>query len=72
MQEIEIIGAKKHNLKNISLKIPKRQLITITGVSGSSKSSLAYDTIFQEGQRKYLESLSVYARQFRKTRRPGH
>jgi excinuclease ABC subunit A len=67
MQEIEIIGAKKHNLKNISLKIPKRQLITITGVSGSGKSTLAYDTIFQEGQRKYLESLSIYARQFIKT-----
>ena len=67
MQEIEIIGAKKHNLKNISLKIPKRQIITITGVSGSGKSTLAYDTIFQEGQRKYLESLSIYARQFIKT-----
>lgn len=67
MREIEIIGAKKHNLKNISLKIPKRQLITITGVSGSGKSTLAYDTIFQEGQRKYLESLSIYARQFIKT-----
>lgn len=67
MQEIEIIGAKKHNLKNISLKIPKRQLITITGVSGSGKSSLAYDTLFQEGQRKYLESLSIYARQYIKS-----
>lgn len=67
MQEIEIIGAKKHNLKNISLKIPKRQLITITGVSGSGKSTLAYDTLFQEGQRKYLESLSIYARQFLKS-----
>ncbi|MCK4761672.1 MAG: excinuclease ABC subunit UvrA [Candidatus Aminicenantes bacterium] len=64
MQEIEIIAAKKNNLKNISLKIPKRQLIAITGVSGSGKSTLAYDTIFQEGQRKYLESLSTYARQF--------
>ncbi|HLP45665.1 MAG TPA: ABC-ATPase UvrA, partial [Candidatus Kapabacteria bacterium] len=67
MQEIEIIGAKKHNLKNISLKIPKRQLITITGVSGSGKSTLAYDTLFQEGQRKYLESLSIYARQYIKS-----
>ena len=67
MNEIEITGAKKHNLKNISLKIPKRQLITITGVSGSGKSTLAYDTIFQEGQRKYLESLSIYARQFIKS-----
>ncbi len=64
MQEIEIIGAKKNNLKQISLKIPKRQLITITGVSGSGKSTLAYDTLFQEGQRRYLESLSTYARQF--------
>ncbi|MCX6582861.1 MAG: ABC-ATPase UvrA [Candidatus Aminicenantes bacterium] len=67
MQEIEIIGARKHNLKNISLKIPKRQLITITGVSGSGKSSLAFDTLFQEGQRKYLESLSIYARQYIKS-----
>jgi excinuclease ABC subunit A len=67
MQDIEIIGAKKHNLKNISLKIPKRHLVCITGVSGSGKSTLAYDTIFQEGQRKYLESLSIYARQFIKS-----
>ncbi len=67
MQEIEIIGARKHNLKNIFLKIPKKQLITITGISGSGKSTLAYDTIFQEGQRKYLESLSIYARQFLKS-----
>jgi len=67
MQEIEITGAKKHNLKNISLKIPKKQLICITGVSGSGKSTLAYDTLFQEGQRKYLESLSIYARQFIKS-----
>ncbi len=64
MQEIEIIGAQKNNLKNISLKIPKRQLVAITGVSGSGKSTLAYDTLFQEGQRRYLESLSTYARQF--------
>jgi excinuclease ABC subunit A len=67
MQDIEIIGAKKHNLKNISLRIPKRHLVCITGVSGSGKSTLAYDTIFQEGQRKYLESLSIYARQFIKS-----
>jgi excinuclease ABC subunit A len=67
MQEISIIDAKKHNLKNISLKIPKRTFIAVTGVSGSGKSTLAYDTIFQEGQRKYLESLSVYARQFIKS-----
>jgi len=67
MAELEIIGANKHNLKNVSLRLPKRRLITFTGLSGSGKSSLAYDTIFQEGQRKYLESLSVYARQFLKT-----
>ncbi len=67
MPDIEIIGAKKHNLKNISLNIPKKQLICITGVSGSGKSTLAYDTLFQEGQRKYLESLSIYARQFIKS-----
>lgn len=67
MQTIEVIGARKHNLKDISVSLPKRQLITITGVSGSGKSSLAFDTIFQEGQRKYLESLSIYARQFIKT-----
>jgi excinuclease ABC subunit A len=67
MQEIEIIGAKKHNLKHISLIIPKKQLICITGVSGSGKSTLAFDTLFQEGQRKYLESLSIYARQFIKS-----
>lgn len=67
MQEISIVGAKKHNLKNINLNIPKNKLIAITGVSGSGKSTLAYDTIFQEGQRKYLESLSIYARQFMKS-----
>jgi len=67
MQEIEIIGARKHNLKNLTLQIPKKQLICITGVSGSGKSSIAFDTIFQEGQRKYLESLSIYARQFMKS-----
>jgi excinuclease ABC subunit A len=67
MQEIAIIDAKKHNLKNISLRIPKRTFVAVTGVSGSGKSTLAYDTIFQEGQRKYLESLSVYARQFIKS-----
>jgi excinuclease ABC subunit A len=67
MQEIEIVGAKKHNLKNINLKIPKNKLITLTGVSGSGKSSLAYDTLFFEGQRKYLESMSIYARQLLKS-----
>lgn len=67
MTDIEITGACKHNLKNISLRLPKRRLIAITGVSGSGKSSLALDTLFREGQRKYLESLSIYARQFIKS-----
>jgi excinuclease ABC subunit A len=61
---IEIRGARVHNLKNISLKIPRDKLIVITGVSGSGKSSLAFDTIYAEGQRRYVESLSAYARQF--------
>lgn len=61
---IEIKGAKVHNLKNISLKIPRNKLVVITGVSGSGKSSLAFDTIYAEGQRRYVESLSSYARQF--------
>ncbi len=61
---IEIKGAKTHNLKNISLKIPKNKFCVITGLSGSGKSSLAFDTIYAEGQRKYVESLSAYARQF--------
>jgi excinuclease ABC subunit A len=61
---IEIKGARVHNLKNISLKIPRDKLIVITGVSGSGKSSLAFDTIYAEGQRRYVESLSSYARQF--------
>jgi len=61
---IYIKGAKEHNLKNIDLKIPRNNLITITGLSGSGKSSLAFDTIYAEGQRKYVESLSAYARQF--------
>lgn len=59
---IEVIGAKTHNLKNISVKIPKNKLVVVTGVSGSGKSSLAFDTIYAEGQRRYLESLSTYAR----------
>ncbi len=59
---IEVIGAKTHNLKNISVNIPKNKLVVITGVSGSGKSSLAFDTIYAEGQRRYLESLSTYAR----------
>ncbi|NBS41501.1 ATP-binding cassette domain-containing protein, partial [bacterium] len=62
--KIIIKGAREHNLKNISLELPRNQLITITGLSGSGKSSLAFDTIFAEGQRRYVESLSAYARQF--------
>lgn len=61
---IQIRGARVHNLKNVSLDIPKNKLIVITGVSGSGKSSLAFDTLFSEGQRRYIESLSSYARQF--------
>ena len=61
---IEIYGAKVHNLKNISLKIPRNKLVVFTGFSGSGKSSLAFDTIFAEGQRRYLETFSAYARQF--------
>ncbi len=62
--KITIKGAREHNLKNISLELPRNKLICITGVSGSGKSSLAFDTIFAEGQRRYVESLSAYARQF--------
>ena len=62
--EIIIKGAKEHNLKNINIKIPKDKLVVITGLSGSGKSSLAFDTIYAEGQRRYVESLSSYARQF--------
>ncbi|PKP50755.1 MAG: excinuclease ABC subunit UvrA [Bacteroidetes bacterium HGW-Bacteroidetes-12] len=61
---IEVIGARVHNLKNISINIPRNQLVVITGVSGSGKSSLAFDTIYAEGQRRYLETFSAYARQF--------
>lgn len=61
-ENIEIIGAETHNLKNISLEIPKNKLVIFTGVSGSGKSSLAFDTLYAEGQRRYLESLSTYAR----------
>jgi len=61
---ITIQGAREHNLKDVSLKLPKNELIVFTGVSGSGKSSLAFDTIFAEGQRRYIESLSTYARQF--------
>ncbi len=62
--KIKIVGAKEHNLKNVSLELPKNELVVFTGVSGSGKSSLAFDTIFAEGQRRYIESLSTYARQF--------
>ena len=61
---ITIRGAKEHNLKNISLKIPRNKFTVVTGLSGSGKSSLAFDTIYAEGQRRYVESLSAYARQF--------
>ena len=61
---IEIVGARQHNLKNVNLKIPKNKLVVFSGVSGSGKSSLAFDTIYAEGQRRYVESLSSYARQF--------
>ncbi len=64
MDEIVIRGARQHNLKNVSLTIPRNALVVITGVSGSGKSSLAFDTLFAEGQRRYVESLSAYARQF--------
>ena len=61
---INIQGAKVHNLKNIDLQIPRDQLVVITGLSGSGKSSLAFDTLYAEGQRRYIETFSAYARQF--------
>src|SRR6202521_4528907 len=64
MQNIRIRGARTHNLKNIDLDLPRERLIVFTGLSGSGKSSLAFDTIYAEGQRRYVESLSTYARQF--------
>ena len=64
MEEIKIRGARTHNLKNINLDLPRNRLIVITGLSGSGKSSLAFDTLYAEGQRRYVESLSAYARQF--------
>src|SRR3954466_14560418 len=64
MDTISIKGAREHNLKNISLEIPKNKLVVFTGLSGSGKSSLAFDTVYAEGQRRYVESLSSYARQF--------
>ncbi len=64
MDTIQVRGARTHNLKNIDLDIPRDKLVVITGLSGSGKSSLAFDTLYAEGQRQYIESLSVYARQF--------
>jgi excinuclease ABC subunit A len=64
IDEIVIAGAREHNLKNVTVRIPKRKLVVFTGVSGSGKSSLAFDTLYAEGQRRYVESLSSYARQF--------
>ncbi|HEY6476754.1 MAG TPA: hypothetical protein VI456_09245, partial [Polyangia bacterium] len=61
---IKIKGAREHNLKNIDVEIPRDKLVVITGLSGSGKSSLAFDTLYAEGQRRYVESLSAYARQF--------
>jgi len=63
-QVIKIIGARQHNLKNLKVEIPREKLVVITGLSGSGKSSLAFDTLYAEGQRRYVESLSAYARQF--------
>ena len=61
---ISVRGAREHNLKNVNLELPREKLIIFTGLSGSGKSSLAFDTIYAEGQRRYVESLSAYARQF--------
>ena len=64
MKNISLRGVRTHNLKNIDIDLPRDQFIVITGLSGSGKSSLAFDTIYAEGQRRYVESLSAYARQF--------
>ncbi|MDD4545582.1 MAG: excinuclease ABC subunit UvrA, partial [Bacteroidales bacterium] len=64
MDKLEIYGAKEHNLQNVSISIPRKSLVTITGLSGSGKSSLAFDTIYAEGQRRYLETFSAYVRNF--------
>src|SRR5438552_13589658 len=61
---IEVHGARQHNLKNVDVRIPRDRMVVITGLSGSGKSSLAFDTLYAEGQRRYVESLSAYARQF--------
>ncbi|HEY0770204.1 MAG TPA: excinuclease ABC subunit UvrA, partial [Sphingobacteriaceae bacterium] len=63
-ENIEVVGAREHNLKNISVTFPRNKLVVITGISGSGKSSLAFDTIYAEGQRRYMESFSAYARSF--------
>src|SRR6266700_7701191 len=63
-QVIKITGARQHNLKNLQLEIPREKLVVITGLSGSGKSSLAFDTLYADGQRRYIESLSTYAKQF--------
>ena len=64
INEIVIKGAREHNLKNVDVTIPRDKMVVLTGLSGSGKSSLAFDTIYAEGQRRYMESLSSYARQF--------
>ena len=64
MRNISIKGPKTHNIRNLNLELPRNQLIVFTGLSGSGKSSLAFDTIYAEGQRRYVESLPAYARQF--------
>lgn len=61
---IDVTGAREHNLKDIDVRIPRNKLVVITGISGSGKSSLAFDTIYAEGQRRYMETFSAYARQF--------
>ena len=63
-EELVVHGAREHNLKDITVRLPRHRLICVTGLSGSGKSSLAFDTIYAEGQRRYVESLSAYARQF--------